>query len=294
MAAMTRLRSVMIRPTKHARRVTSVTQSGKVTLPLLALMERLGTEERALLVDEILHRREADLPGRLRQMGEEAWRVHCCGAPGLDRFGSLDYLPRPALAERLGLPLRRPAVLVTFHPPTLGGADVAAQAEELLAALARVDGTLVLTYPAADTGSHAIIERLERFAASTPCARVARSLGDDVYASLLREADVMVGNSSSGLIEGPTFALPVVNIGDRQRGRLRAANVLDVGHGRDEILAGIRRALDPPFRRSLQGLVNPYGDGHAAPRIARVLREVELGPRLLVKRFADAPSNLVL
>ena len=152
----------------------------------------------------------------------------------------------------------------------------------------------MLTYPAADTGSHAIIERLERFAASTPCARVARSLGDDVYASLLREADVMVGNSSSGLIEGPTFALPVVNIGDRQRGRLRAANVLDVGHGRDEILAGIRRALDPPFRRSLQGLVNPYGDGHAAPRIARVLREVELGPRLLVKRFADAPSNLVL
>src|SRR5437867_6526011 len=120
---------------------------------------------------------------RLRQMGEEAWRVHCCGAPGLDRFGSLDYLPRPALAERLGLPLRRPAVLVTFHPPTLGGADVAAQAEELLAALARVDGTLVLTYPAADTGSHAIIERLEWFAASTPCARVARSLGDDVYAS---------------------------------------------------------------------------------------------------------------
>jgi UDP-N-acetylglucosamine 2-epimerase len=98
----------------------------------------------------------------------------------------------------------------------------------------------------------------------------------------------MVGNSSSGLIEAPSFALPVVNVGDRQRGRLGAANVLDAGHDREAIAGAIRRALDPGFRRGLAGLVNPYGDGHAAPRIARVLREVELGPRLVRKRFADA------
>jgi UDP-N-acetylglucosamine 2-epimerase len=98
----------------------------------------------------------------------------------------------------------------------------------------------------------------------------------------------MIGNSSSGLIEAPSFGLPVVNVGDRQRGRLRAANVIDVGHDREAIAEAIRRALDPSFRGGLAGLVNPYGDGQAAPRIARVLREVELGPRLVRKRFADA------
>lgn len=99
----------------------------------------------------------------------------------------------------------------------------------------------------------------------------------------------MVGNSSSALIEAPTFALPAVNVGIRQRGRVRGANVIDVEAGREEIAAGIRRALDPAFRAGLRGLANPYGDGHSAPRIARVLREVELGPRLLRKRFVDLP-----
>jgi UDP-N-acetylglucosamine 2-epimerase len=116
------------------------------------------------------------------------------------------------------------------------------------------------------------------------------SLGEDTYCSLLREVDVMVGNSSSGLIEAPSFALPVVNIGSRQHGRLRAANVIDVGHRRDEILTGLRRALDPAFRRGLAGLRNPYGDGHAAPRIVRVLADVELGRRLIRKRFVDGPA----
>ncbi|MEK7836898.1 MAG: UDP-N-acetylglucosamine 2-epimerase, partial [candidate division NC10 bacterium] len=89
--------------------------------------------------------------------------------------------------------------------------------------------------------------------------------------------------------EAPSFGLPVVNIGSRQRGRLRAANVIDVGYGRDEILDGMTRALEPGFRAGLAGLVNPYGDGHAAPRIVEILRDVELGPRLIQKRFADAP-----
>ncbi|HUG38764.1 MAG TPA: UDP-N-acetylglucosamine 2-epimerase, partial [Candidatus Limnocylindrales bacterium] len=115
------------------------------------------------------------------------------------------------------------------------------------------------------------------------------ALGEESYGALLREADVMVGNSSSGLIEAPSFGLPVVNVGSRQRGRLRAANVIDVGYGREEIAAGIRRALEPGFRESLRGLVNPYGDGRAAPRIAEVLASVALGPCLVRKRFVDRP-----
>jgi len=224
---------------------------------------------------------------RVRQMGEEPWRVHCCGAPGLDRLRAGGSLSREEIGERLGRPLGRPTLLVTFHPETLAVADVPRQVEELTAALEKVDGDIIVTAPGADTGHRAITAALERLAGRRPLMRLGATLGDAVYTSLLREADVMIGNSSSGLIEAPSFGLPVVNVGDRQRGRLRAANVIDVGADRAAIAGAIRRALDPAFRRGLAGLVNPYGDGHAAPRIARVLREVELGPRLTRKRFVD-------
>jgi UDP-hydrolysing UDP-N-acetyl-D-glucosamine 2-epimerase len=224
---------------------------------------------------------------RIRQLGEEPWRVHCCGAPGLDRLRGRATLSREALGSRLGRPLGRPTLLVTFHPETLAVADVPRQAEELTAALEAVEGDVVATAPGADTANRAIADALQRLAARRPATRVLTTLGDEVYCSLLREADVMVGNSSSGLVEAPTFGLPVVNVGDRQRGRLRAANVLDVTADRAAIAEALRRALDPAFRRSLAGLANPYGDGHAASRIARVLREVPLGPQLTRKRFVD-------
>jgi UDP-N-acetylglucosamine 2-epimerase (non-hydrolysing) len=227
---------------------------------------------------------------RLRQLGEEPWRVHCFGAPGLDRLHERAALSREALGARLGRPLGRPTLLVTFHPETLAPEDVPRQVEELAAALEKVDGEIVATAPGADTAHGVITRALERLADRRPATRVVAALGDEVYCSLLREADVMVGNSSSGLIEAPTFGLPVVNVGDRQRGRLRAANVLDVPHDREAIAAAIRRALSPEFRRGLAGLVNPYGDGRAAPRIARVLREVNLGARLTRKRFVDLPA----
>jgi UDP-hydrolysing UDP-N-acetyl-D-glucosamine 2-epimerase len=226
---------------------------------------------------------------RLRQMGEEAWRIHCCGAPGLDRLREGGSLSREEIGQRLGRPLGRPTMLVTFHPETLAVADVPRQAEELTAAIEDFEGEIIVTAPGVDVAYRAIGAALERLAGRRRLTRLAPTLGDDVYTSLLREADVMVGNSSSGLIEAPSFGLPVVNVGDRQRGRLRAANVIDVGHDREAIAAAIRRALDPAFRASLAGLVNPYGDGHAAPRIARVLREVELGPGLTRKRFVDLP-----
>jgi UDP-hydrolysing UDP-N-acetyl-D-glucosamine 2-epimerase len=224
---------------------------------------------------------------RILQMGEEPWRVHCCGAPGLDRLARLPALPRAELARRIGLPLRRPTLIVTFHPVTLEPDEAAFHSEELAAALETVAGDVVITHPGADAAHQTVIRRMESLAATRPGTRMVPALGDDCYGSLLREADVMVGNSSSGLIEAPSFGLPVVNVGIRQEGRLRAANVIDVGYGREEIAAGIRRALEPRFRESLRGLVNPYGDGRAAPRLAKVLCEVELGPRLVQKRFVD-------
>src|SRR5437867_1752911 len=221
---------------------------------------------------------------RVTAMGEEAWRIHTVGAPGLDRIRVAPVLSRAELAQRLGVAPEDRWLVVTFHPVTLEYQETGRYVHELLVALEKVDASLVVTYPNADTAGRTIIRHLEEFAARHARVRLIPNLGDGVYLSLLRHADAMVGNSSSGLIEAPSFELPVVNIGSRQAGRLRAANVLDVGAERDEILAGIEAVLAPGFREGLRGMTNPYGDGHAAERIVRVLRTVGLGPKLVRKR----------
>jgi len=221
-------------------------------------------------------------------MGEEGWRIHTVGGPGLDRLAAMEPLSRRVLAAELDISEKGPWLLVTFHPVTLEYRDTGAHVDELLAALEKAEGTLVITYPNADTAGQLIIERIEDFAARHPTrCRLVRNLGERRYLSLLRHADVMVGNSSSGLIEAPSFGLPVVNIGSRQRGRLRGTNVIDVEPARDEILRAIEMAQTPAFRARAMTGGNPYGDGHAAPRIVEVLRTVSLDARLVQKRFAD-------
>jgi len=226
---------------------------------------------------------------RIAQMGEEAWRIHTVGGPGIDRITTTEALRREAVARELDLPAEGPWLLVTFHPVTLEYRDTASHVDELLAALEKTDGTLIITYPNADTSGRLIIDRLEEFATRHPGrVRVARTLGERLYLSLLRHCDVMIGNSSSGLIEAPSFGLPAVNIGARQRGRLRGANVIDVEPARDEILRGIETAHTPAFKAQARAAANPYGDGRAAPRIVEALRTVQLDARLVQKRFADS------
>ncbi len=225
---------------------------------------------------------------RIAAMGEEPWRIHTVGAPGLDRLVDLEALSREALARELDLPADGPWLLVTFHPVTLEPGDTAAHIDELLAALEKTDGTLVMSYPNADTSGRLIVDRLEEFAARHPRrCRLARNLGDRLYLSLLRHADLMIGNSSSGLIEAPSVGLPVVNVGARQRGRLRGTNVIDVEPSREDILRGIEAAQAPAFRARAGAAANPYGDGRAAPRIVEVLRTVPLDARLVQKRFHE-------
>jgi len=225
---------------------------------------------------------------RIAAMGEEPWRIHTAGAPGLDRLATTEPLSRAALARELGLPEAGPWLLVTFHPVTLEYRETAAHVDELLAAIEKTDGFIVITYPNADTSGRVIMERIEEFAGRHPRrCRLAKSLGERLYLSLLRHADLMIGNSSSGLIEAPSFGLPVVNVGSRQRGRLRGANVIDVEPSREDILRGIEAAQALPFRARARATANPYGDGHAAPRIVDVLRSVPIDARLVQKRFSD-------
>lgn len=158
-----------------------------------------------------------------------------------------------------------------------------------MAALRASGRPVVFTMPNADTGGRVIRESIKRFMREESSAQAVESLGTEAYFSILALCPTMVGNSSSGLLEAPSFGLPVVNVGSRQNGRLRGVNVIDVGYGREEIAEGIRRATDPAFRKSLQGLANPYGDGKASRRIVVKLAEVPLSGRLLMKRFHDLP-----
>lgn len=225
---------------------------------------------------------------RVAQMGEEPWRICVSGAPGLDSLFQVTRLSREALEARIGLSLAEPPLLVTFHPVTLHADDTVAEVGAVIEALSRVDRPVVVTAPNADTAYARIRAAWAAFAASRP-GRVAlvESLGTEGYVSLLHEAAAMVGNSSSGIIEAPAVPLPVVNLGVRQAGRDRAGNVIDVPSDATAIEAAIRRAIDPAFRASLTGLVNPYGDGHAASRIAAHLRGLPDRATLLRKRFVE-------
>ena len=227
---------------------------------------------------------------RILQMGEEPWRVFVSGAPGLDNLHCVQYLDRRELEDQTGFSLEVDPLLVTYHSVTLEYEDTRWQVQELLGALGECSRPVIFTMPNADTGGRAITPMLEEFAMGRPHTWVVSNLGTKMYFSLMAQAAAMVGNSSSGIIEAPSFGLPVVNIGNRQRGRTRAPNVIDVGYQRGEIAEGITKALTPEFRAGLAGLTNPYGDGHASDVIVQHLKEVPLDQRLITKRFTLVPS----
>jgi UDP-hydrolysing UDP-N-acetyl-D-glucosamine 2-epimerase len=226
---------------------------------------------------------------RITQLGEEPWRITVTGAPGIDSIREATPWSKRTLEEKLALSLDKATLLVTLHPVTLDYESTTAHITELFAALEDAGVQVVFTYPNADTRGREVIAEIERFVARRSDFRVFPSLGPGAYYGLLQHAAAMVGNSSSGLTEAPHFELPVVNIGDRQKGRLRGVNVLDVAGDRRAIGDGIRRALSAEFRDSLRGMTNPYGDGHAAERIVRVLETVDLDRRLTMKTFHDLP-----
>jgi UDP-hydrolysing UDP-N-acetyl-D-glucosamine 2-epimerase len=226
---------------------------------------------------------------RLLQMGEEGWRVFVTGDPALDLVHQVRLLSRRELSQTLGRELTSPVVIVTFHPTTLGSISVHDELDSLLAALTRLSGTLILTSPNADAGNRTILNRLQEFTGTRPHTALFFNLGQLTYYSLMAQADLMLGNSSSGIWEAPTFRLPVVNVGDRQRGRIRAGNVIDAPPDADAIEQAIHRGLQPAFRASLRDLQNPYGDGRTSPRIVSTLKRVALDTRLLQKRFVDRP-----
>jgi UDP-N-acetylglucosamine 2-epimerase (non-hydrolysing)/GDP/UDP-N,N'-diacetylbacillosamine 2-epimerase (hydrolysing) len=223
--------------------------------------------------------------GRIRGLGEEEWRIHVVGAPGLDSILASPPRPRARLEQELGLSLEGEWVLLLQHPVTTEPERAGEQITETLKAVRDLGLPVVAVYPNSDSGARAMIARLEQHRQEHPRFALFRNLSHPVFLGLLGEASVLVGNSSSGIIEAASFQLPVVDIGIRQRGRERVGNVLQVEHDHAQILAALERALSPDFRRTAAECTNPYGDGQASPRIAKALANLTLEPRLLQKQI---------
>jgi UDP-hydrolysing UDP-N-acetyl-D-glucosamine 2-epimerase len=224
---------------------------------------------------------------RVIAMGEQAWRVTWSGSLSLDHLRRARLLSQAAVEKKLEVSLPSETVVAIYHPVTLMK-DTVAEAREMFAALRQVKQQVLFVYPNADAGARSLIEMAEGFVRQHPNARLFVNLDHLTYLSLLRQASVLMGNSSSGLIESTSLGVPVLNIGIRQQGREHAANVLDVPAHRTAILAGLKKTLAPSFRKASAGLKNPYGDGQAARRILRTLVDTPLGTKLLFKSLPQS------
>jgi GDP/UDP-N,N'-diacetylbacillosamine 2-epimerase (hydrolysing) len=223
---------------------------------------------------------------RLERMGERPQNIHVVGASGLDYLSHFDPVPDTELEAELGIDPSQPFAIFTQHPVTAEVDQAAQQMEASLQALESAGIPVVATYPNSDAGGRAMIEVLERWR-DRPWLQVVPSLGHRRFASLLKKTAVMVGNSSSGIIEAPFFGVPVVNIGSRQSGRLRAENVIDTANDSGSIKKAIDCALhDNTFIVRARGCKNPYGDGRAGERIVEVLSTMKIGPQLTMKQIA--------
>jgi UDP-hydrolysing UDP-N-acetyl-D-glucosamine 2-epimerase len=218
----------------------------------------------------------ADYARRIAAMGEDPATIHVMGSPALDNLQRSDLATRAELEQLLGMPLEPPVVVVTMHPTTLAtlatlGSAGHDEVGAVVEAMAAVPATYVITMPNSDPGNESVRDALRR-AAAAPGRKAVEALGERRYWGLLRQADAVLGNSSSGVIEAPALSLPTVNVGDRQRGRIRGPGVIDVGVDAGAIAKALQAALEPSFRERVRAAAPPFLPGNAAARVLSILR----------------------
>lgn len=227
-----------------------------------------------------------DAAARLVDMGEEPWRIHVTGGPGLDNLRQAPVRPRDDFLAALDLPFRGDFILATVHPET-NAADPAAPMQATLAALDALKIPVLITAPNSDPGGRGLQAMIDAFLPGRSWAVFRPTLGAVLYPSALRHAAVMVGNSSSGLIEAGYLGLPVVNVGLRQDGRPAGENVITVANTASAVQAALEWALAGGRHRDY----SPYGDGQASQRIATLLTDLPPRDKLLYKRFYSASDK---
>ena len=224
---------------------------------------------------------------RVIQLGEQPDRVFNVGAPGVENALHVPLLSKEALAESVGLPLQKPYAVVTFHPVTLEDEPPERQLFELFAAMDAFDLEYIITKANADAGGLAINRAVDDYAAKRDNVAAFDSLGLVRYLSAVKYCAFVAGNSSSGILEAPSFGVPTVNIGDRQKGRMQAESVLQCAPARADIARAFAQALTPAFQNKAAHAVNPYGDGDTSGKIVAILQRVFSGPLDLKKTFYD-------
>jgi UDP-hydrolysing UDP-N-acetyl-D-glucosamine 2-epimerase len=224
---------------------------------------------------------------RVIQLGEEPNRVFNYGAPGLDNINRLKLLDKKELESALDFRLNQRVFLVTYHPVTLYEKSESSMSHLLRALDQFPDASIIFTKPNADTDGRILIKMIDEYEEKHPeRVKAYTSLGQTLYLSVMKNSDVVIGNSSSGLVEAPALEKATVNIGDRQKGRLKANSVIDCEENEIDIVAAINRALSPDFQKSLCNVYSPYGEGNASYRIKEQLKTVKLDS-IIFKNFYD-------
>jgi GDP/UDP-N,N'-diacetylbacillosamine 2-epimerase (hydrolysing) len=224
---------------------------------------------------------------RLKRTGEQPWRIHVVGSPRVDLILHRKRPPREKVLRAHGLDLTKPLILLIQHPTAKDRARAGALYRRTLSAIVPLGANIVAMYPNGDPGSLEIIRVLTASARRYPLT-VYPSLPEDEFLDLLSASDVLVGNSSSGIIEAPSLKVPTINIGDRQQDRERGGNVIDVPHEAPIIRRSVRKALfDRTFRRKVAAARSPWGDGRATRRIVRILESVPFDEHLLDKHLTS-------
>lgn len=228
---------------------------------------------------------------RVIQLGEQPDRVFLVGGLGIDNIKRLKLLDRAELEASIDFKLGDKNLLITFHPVTLEKSTATEQMAELLAVLAgMVDTQLIFTMPNADNDGRALIKMVQQFVAEHSNARAFTSLGQLRYLSCIAHVDGVVGNSSSGLAEVPSFKKGTINIGDRQRGRLQAESVINCEPTHESIQAAIKKLYSKDFRNNLSQALNPYGNGGASEKVVKTIKDFAL-EGIAKKSFYDLPSH---
>lgn len=220
---------------------------------------------------------------RIIAMGEEPSRIFVVGAPGLDDI-SMEMVDDRIVTEKYGLNLNEPKILLVQHSVVTEAKEAEKQIKETLDAIVDLGFKTIIVYPNADAGGRRMIKIIERYVRKYEFLKAFKNIPRGEYLTLMRIVDVMVGNSSSGIIEAPHFKLPVVNIGTRQKGRERAENVIDVGYNKEEIKRAIKKAIfDKKFREKIKKCKNPYYKEESSREIIKILEEIEITKELLQK-----------
>jgi GDP/UDP-N,N'-diacetylbacillosamine 2-epimerase (hydrolysing) len=225
----------------------------------------------------------------ISKMGEENWRIHIVGAPGLENIKKSKLYTKEKILKLTGVDVNKPTIICTYHPVTLEGEDsVRWQIKNLWEALSKFDLQIIFTRPNAEVGSDNIVNMIKKFVDNNPKAYFFDSLGSKLYLSFLKYAKAVVGNSSSGIIEAPSFLIPTVNIGNRQEGRLQPESVIQTGYSINEIYKGLEKALyDTEFLTKIKNIKNPYGNGEATKYVVEAMNEIIRIPKekLLKKKL---------